>query len=186
MGVGRLNVWVSDVADPCGTWPGAGSITILDCDGILTWPCGRYLGPEGKWLPVPRGRYANLPFTCGHLEVELPPGCYWAIAGYVTPTTSHIHLNYTTHAGIVHVGCDQTACVKLYNPSLRLCWDWFRVGLKILTIARSAPPLDPKAVEDIEARVEKLLGDVPRLPIEKIIEQNFAELAESAQKQHGK
>ncbi len=38
MGVGRLNVWVSDVADACGTWSGAGRMTIFDCDGILRWP----------------------------------------------------------------------------------------------------------------------------------------------------
>src|SRR5579859_3428216 len=127
MGIAKLNVWVSDVADACGTWPGNGGITILDCKGILEWPCGRYLDPTGEWRLVPNGKYENLPFRCGHLEVELPPGCYWAIAGYVSPGAGFIHLNYTTHVGIAEVGCDQTACIKLFNPSVRLCWNWFLV-----------------------------------------------------------
>ena len=43
----------------------------------------RFLNPDGKWEPVPGGEYRSLPFRCGHLEVELPPGCYWVTAGYV-------------------------------------------------------------------------------------------------------
>jgi hypothetical protein len=104
MGTGKLNIWVSDVANPCGTWQGGGKITIFDCDGILEWPCGRYMAPDGSWQPVPGGKYKDLPFKCGHLEVEVPPGCYWAVAGQVNPGTGWIHLNYTTHVGIVGVG----------------------------------------------------------------------------------
>ena len=187
MGVGRLNIWVSDIADPCGTWHGTGPgalMTILDCKGILEWPCGRYLAPDGQWQLVPNGTYANLPFNCGHLEVELPPGCYWAIAGYVSPNPGFIHLNYTTHVGIAEVGCDQTACVKLYNPTIRLCWDWFFVGLRMLTIGRSQPPFDPKKVAEIEKLVDNLMTSVPRLPVENVIEKHFDALIESAKKQH--
>jgi hypothetical protein len=74
-GVGKLNIWVSDVANACGTWQGQGRmlrITILDCNGVLKWNCGRYLAPNGTWQPVPNGRYLNLPFNCGHMEVEVP------------------------------------------------------------------------------------------------------------------
>ena len=61
MGLSKLNIWVSDVADPCGTWPGGGYMTIFDCKGILKWPCGRYLNPDGKWEDVPNGVYKDLP-----------------------------------------------------------------------------------------------------------------------------
>lgn len=181
MGLGKLNVWVSDVADPCGTWEGGGTMTIFDCKGILEWPCGRYLAPDGNWHPVPGGIYKDLPFKCGHLEAEVPPGCYWVLAGYVS-RGPHIHLNYTTHVGIAQVGCDQTACIKVYNPTIRLCWDWFLVGLRVLAATGQAR-IDPKRVGELEKNVEELLRDAPRLPIERVIERTFEDLAESAKKQ---
>lgn len=94
-----------------------------------------------------------------------------------------IHLNYTTHVGIVQVGCDETACVKIYNPTIRLCWNWFLVGLRVLA-ARGQARLDPKRVDELEKSVEELLRDAPRLPIERAIERIFEDLAESAKKQH--
>lgn len=176
MGIGKLNIWVSDVANPCGTWDGAGQMTIFDCKGILEWPCGRYLAPDGNWKTVPNGLYKDLPFRCGHLQVEVPPGCYWVIAGYVSPG-KFIHLNYTTHVGIVQVGCDETACVKIYNPTIRLCWDWFWVGLRILA---KRGQIDIEGVKQIEALAEKLLKDAPRQPVERVIERAFEDLIEVA------
>jgi hypothetical protein len=175
MGLAKLNIWVSEVADPCGTWSGTGAMTILDCKGILAWPCGRYLNPDGKWQAVPNGNYRNLPFRCGHLEVELPPGCYWVIAGNITPIGGYIHLNYTTHVGIVEVGCNQDACVKLFNPSVRLCWNWFNAGLRVLA-ANKKTGIDAKQVEAVQRAVETLLKDAPRLPIEQVIDDEFKAL----------
>ena len=181
MGIARLNVWVSDVADPCGTWNGQGSMTIFDCKGILEWPCGRYIDIHDTWQPVPNGIYKDLLFKCGHLEVEVPPGCYWVLAGYVSPGP-FIHLNYTTHVGIAQVGCDETACVKIYNPTLRLCWDWFWVGLRVLA-ARGQGRIDPGRIQELENTVEELLRDAPRLPIERVIERGFEDLVEAAKRQ---
>jgi hypothetical protein len=172
VGVAKLNIWVSDVADPCGTWAGGGAMTILDCNSVLSWPCGRFLTPEGDWKEVPDGVYSNLPFRCGHLEVEVPPGCYWVLAGSVSDPGPFIHLNYTTHVGIVQVGCDETACVKIYNPTLRLCWDWFLQGLR-LSAARGDQGIDPTRVREVENTVEELLGNVRRRPMERLIEGVF-------------
>ena len=183
MAMAKLNIWVSDVGDPCGTWDGGGTMTIFDCKGILEWPCGRYLNPDGKWAPVPGGFYKDLPFRCGHLEVEVPPGCYWVIAGYVSPG-HFIHLNYTTHVGIVQVGCDETACVKIYNPTIRLCWDWFRVGLRVLAESGQAR-IAPERVNELEKNVEEMLRDAPHLPIEATIEGVFADLVDAAKKKKG-
>ena len=190
MGLSYLNIWVSDVGDPCGTYKGgktgggAGGITVFDCKGVLTWPCGRYLA-DGKWVTVPNGQYKNLPYTCGHLEVELPPGCYWVYSGLTTPTGDHIHLNYATHVGIVEVGCGEHACVKIFNPSVTLCWDWFRVGLQVLA-AQPGGGIDIKRVAELEKNVDELLKNVPRLPIEAVIEAEFRDLARAAQSQYKK
>ena len=35
MGVGKINIWVSDVDNPCGTWDGEGYISIFECKDIL-------------------------------------------------------------------------------------------------------------------------------------------------------
>lgn len=182
MGLGKLNVWVSDVADPCGTWPGSGLMTIFDCNGILEWPCGRFLTPDGQWKDVPNGAYKDLPFRCGHLEVELPPGCYWVVAGYVSVPGHYIHLNHTTHVGIVQVCCGETACVKLFNPTIRLCWDWFVVGLRVLA-ATGRGGIDYERAEQLINFGEELLQGAPRRPIERVLERAFEDLVESARKQ---
>jgi hypothetical protein len=182
MGLARMNIWLSDVADPCGTFKGSGRMTVLDCKGVLEWPCGRFLDPDGKWQPVPGGAYHDLPFRCGHLEVEVPPGCYWVTAGYVGPPVGGIvHFNGTTHVGIVEVGCDETACVKLYNPTLRLCWDWFLVGLRTLAGARGTG-ITAAQVREVENVVGGILKEVPTLPIEETMERVLGELTASPKK----
>lgn len=184
MGVGRINIWISDVADACGTWRGSGRATVFDCDGILSWPCGRHRTEGQDWQQVPNGQFRNLPFRCGHLEVELPPGCYWVVAGSVSPSSGFIHLNYTTHVGIVQVGCDETACVKLYNPSIRLCWNWFRVGMRALA---AQGELDRGQVEEVEKLVEqRLLADVPTARGDEILAEVYDDFLETArQKEDG-
>ncbi len=157
MGLGKLNIWLSEVADPCAIFDGEGEMTILDCNGVLRWPCGRFLHPSGDWEMVPNGEYLNLPFRCGHLEVMVPPGCYWVVAGNVRPKGGgEIHFNETSHVGIVHVGCDQTACVKIFNPSRWLCWHWFKAGLK--NLAQHAAGANADANADVT--VNKIQGDV--------------------------
>ena len=180
MGIAKLNIWVSDTGDPCGTFPGDGEMTILDCKGILRWPCGRYLDPNGNWKPVEE--YTNLPFTCGHLEAEVPPGCYWVVAvyKYVEPLPEKIIFNNTTHVGIVEVGCGETACVKLYNPTVKLCWEWLRIGLKMHTVAQSKPLLQPEEVKKIERLVDDLLRPVPPHPHDPILKRILDRLYRAA------
>lgn len=181
MGVGRINIWVSGVADACSTWNGSGRATIFDCNGVLQWRCGRFRTEGTQWKQVPDGQFRNLPFRCGHLEVELPPGCYWIVAGNVSPGSGYIHLNYTTHVGIVQVSCDETACVKLYNPSVRLCWNWFFTGLKALA-AQDNTGVDEGAVRELQDQAERLIADAPGLPVEKVLYEVTDELAKLATK----
>ncbi len=183
MGVGRLNIWISEVADACGTWTGSGRATVFDCDGILNWPCGRFRTEGTDWQRVPDGFYRNLPYRCGHLEVELPPGCYWTTAGSVTPGSGYIHLNYATHVGIAQVGCGETACVKLYNPSIRLCWNWFLVGARALA---QNGQLDRAAVERVAEVVDnELLREVPAARGEKVLAEVYKDFLETAREKEG-
>jgi hypothetical protein len=185
MGIAKINIWVSDVGDPCGTFKGGsecGGMHIFDCKGILEWPCGRYLAPDGTWQPVPGGKYESLPFQCGHLEVEVPPGCYWILAGYETKASYIYHLNYTTHVGIVQVGCNETACVKLFNPSIRLCWNWAWFGFRMLSLPRSQPVLRYDKVEQLGRLAKELLQPLSVSPIDEAVEKTLENIFEAAQR----
>lgn len=186
-GVGKLNIWISDVADACGIWnpkedAKGQKITIFDCDGIFRWECGRYRACDASWQAVPNGLYQNLPSEHGHLEAELPPGCYWVIAGGATPNPHYIHLNYTSHIGIVQVKCGETTCLKLFNPSIRTCWNWFRFGL----LANADQRLWDKRQLEIINRIDKLAGELlqkePMTPTDKEIEKVLKHLRKSAEK----
>ncbi len=127
---------------------------------------------------MPDGTYRNLPFRCGHLEAELPPGCYWVVAGSVSPGHGFIHLNYATDVGIVQVRCDETSCVKLYNPSARKCWNWSLIGLRALA---AQGELDAGLVERVEKLVEQeLLADVPRRRGDEILAEVREDFLETA------
>jgi hypothetical protein len=58
---------------------------------------------------------------CGHLEVEIPPGCYivWALQLVWLPPPAKFPLFRATHFAIVMVECEQSACVHLYFPTAR-------------------------------------------------------------------
>ena len=181
MGVGKINIWVSDVDNACGIWDGSGIITVFDCKGILTWPCGRYQEPNGNWVPVPNGEYKNLPFRCGRLEVEVPPGTYWVTAGSVTANDNFIHLNYATHVGIARVDCSEPTCVTLFNPSVRLCWNWFLIGARMIALSGKTKITTDK-VEELARLGEDLLKDAPHLQIEKNLIAHFENNIEIAKR----
>lgn len=148
MGMARLNIWVSETDDPCRVSNRTWYITIYNCDGnVLQW-CGR--------------KYVVMPARCGHLEVEVPPGCYYvkAVWGFtaVKPGLEY-RVNHFTDAAIVQAGCDETACVKLFNPSIHRC------GVIIVQAVRDL--LQQKAIKPDTARmvtgaIEQLLAQVPK------------------------
>jgi hypothetical protein len=180
MGIAKLNIWISDVVDPCRTWKGEGKINIFNCKDILEWPCGRYRDPDGRWHPVPNNTYRNLPFKCGHLEVELPPGCYWTFA-YVSPSPERPYPSFT-HIGIVYVNSGESASVKLYNSSFRLCWDSFLIGLKMHALTGEKPDIPTDKIEHIEKNANELLQQIPSHPMESVIERIYDDFLTSAKK----
>lgn len=110
MGFSRLNVFVSATDDPCGLDTRTWYITIYNCDGsVLDW-CGK--------------RYVVMQAPCGHLEVDIPPGCYYikAVWGFTTVVPGLVYrVNHFTDAAIITACCEQPVCVKLFNPSVHRC-----------------------------------------------------------------
>jgi hypothetical protein len=106
VGMGRLNVWIHDRESPCKISDETWFVNITYCSGeILEW-CGK--------------RFGFLEAKCGHLEVEIPPGCYivYALQLFWLPRFK-FPLFLETHFAIVMVECDAAACVHLYYPTLR-------------------------------------------------------------------
>jgi len=136
MGLSKLNVYVSGIDDPCGIDNRTWYITIYNCDGtVLEW-CGK--------------RYVVLKAACGHLEVDVPPGCYYikAVWGYTVITPGLVYrANHFTDAGIVTVCCDSHVCVKLFNPSAHRCGYIYVRAAKDLANAREINDAQFNAVD---------------------------------------
>ena len=146
MGMARLNVWVSDRDDPCAISDRTWFITIYDCDGrVLTW-CRR--------------RYLVMPARCGHLEVEVPPGCYRisAVWGF-GPTERGLWGNHFTDSAIVQARCDETVCVRLFNPSIHRCGLIFLRAVQDLVKQKDIPG---RVAKGVQAAVEELVALAPR------------------------
>src|SRR5215207_10104171 len=148
MSTANLNVWVSALGQPCRIeqqyqW----YVHVLHCNGdILTW-CDR--------------RYTNLPTKCGHLQVEVPPGCYVVCATW-SPGTDAQHLgNHLTHNAIVQVRCGDHACVNLFTPTLHHCGVWFIQGLQD---AARLGQIDADVARRAEDAVQAVLGAAPMDP----------------------
>jgi hypothetical protein len=145
MGLSKLDIWVSDTDDPCSVSPRTWYVTIYDCDGrVLEW-CGR--------------RYVVLPAFCGHLEVDVPPGCYYIKAVWSFSFIGGIYyVNHFTDAAIVQVGCEQHACVKLFNPSIHRCGTIIVRAVQDLVLQKA---VKPEAAAKQEAAMKEVLKGVP-------------------------
>jgi len=128
-----MNIWVTGFGDPCHiedkeTW----FVHILDCEGKPLTYCGK--------------TYAFLPAKCGHLEVDVPPGCYTVFAGHSAQGAGVPPFgNRLTHVAVVRVNCGDHACVTLFSPSMWYCGTWFAhavqtqmAGLQKANIDRTA------------------------------------------------
>ncbi len=146
MGMSKLNVWVSAIDNPCEIDNRTWYVTIYNCDGsVLEW-CGR--------------RYVVLPAKCGHLEVEVPPGCYRinAVWSFVVGQ-GVIYVNHFTDAAIVQACCDQTVCVTLFNPSTHRCGTIFLRAVRDLVEQKV---INQDLAQPIEKAINNLLPYLPR------------------------
>lgn len=143
MGLGRLNVFVSGLDEPCKIDDRTWFITLYDCDGeVFKW-CGR--------------RYAVIPARCGHLELELPPGIYTAVGVWSFGVGGgHVFGNHLTDHAIAQVCCGEHTCVTLYTPTAHRCGILFDVALDVLQRhpGEGGPP------REVVARAREAIGEV--------------------------
>lgn len=105
MGMAKLNIWVSAPNEPCQTYDGDCLIHIFDCD----------LQPL-KW----GGRiYKDLKAKYGHLEIDVPPGCYLIIAQIIIGPIKEEYYKITSHSAVIQARCDEVTCTKLYFAYLK-------------------------------------------------------------------
>lgn len=152
MSTARLNVWVTAVGEPCKIdmayqW----FVHVLHCNGeILDW-CGK--------------KFVNMPTKCGHLEVEIPPGCYlvcatWspAPAGASVPTSLGNHIS---HLSIVRANCGDHVCVTLFPPTFHFCGVWWVIAAKSLLGQNALPKEAAEAAKNAVDSMEKLQRVLP-------------------------
>jgi hypothetical protein len=167
MGLAKLNVWISKVGNPCEVSDRTWYVNIYNCEGnILEW-CKR--------------RFVVLKAPCGHLEVEVPPGCYVinAVWGYWIDAKDVLHGNHFTHNAIVQATCDKTTCVRLFTPKAHSCGVIFR--LAVMDLVRQ--DLVPRAVANrLNVAMDETLKYTPE-PVKKFELGILRELKEVAKEQ---
>ena len=161
MSTAIVDAWVTRTGDPCGITPRERefSIYVLECNGrILEW-CGK--------------KYSNMLTKCGHLEFELPPGCY-IVGAVLSPSaigtsTGKSLGNHLTHIAVVRVNCGDHVCVTLFDSSLHVCGTW--IGAAINTYVanpRMREQLGAElfgAMQNAAAAVERMVKLLPPDPI---------------------
>lgn len=150
MGTAKLNIWVSEVGDPCKISNKTWYINIYRCDGhILEW-CDK--------------RYIILPAKCGHLEVEVPPGVYVinAVWGYWVDPHDVIHGNHFTHNAIVHAVCEKTVCVTLFTPHAHICGVIYMLAGMDLAKQEQIPKELAENIRKIVERVNRIVPAPPK------------------------
>ena len=153
MSTAKLNVWVTKVGDPCKIdmehqW----FVHVLHCDGeLLNW-CGRV--------------YTNLPTKCGHLEIEIPPGCYMVCAtwspgpaGVIVPTSLGNHIS---HLVSVRANCGDDVCVTLFPPTFHWCGIWWLIALRENLALNLFPPEAGNAAKAAVEAAQTLLNQLPQ------------------------
>src|ERR1700760_1173088 len=161
MSTAKLNVWITEFADPCHIMsdhkdPQLPSgpvyswyVHIVDCHGQpLVW-CDEHDKPK---------TFTFLPAKCGHLEVEIPPGCYAVFAGHSpNPSGRPPFGNRLTHVQVVRANCGDHVCVTLFSPELWFCGSWFQHALEreltpnatqVGLVAEKPGGVDPKLVKN--------------------------------------
>ena len=171
MSMAKLSIWVSGMEDPCGVDNRTWYVTIYDCDGnVLQW-CGK--------------KYVLLRAPCGHLEVEVPPGCYYikAVWGFVPVVPGlEYRVNHFTDAAIVQARCEETACVKLFNPSAHRCGTIYIRAVNDLLQHRL---IKTETARNVTQALEELLAQLPR-PIKEFELGHLAEIDKLVEEQAAK
>jgi hypothetical protein len=145
-----LCVWVTAFGKPCQIMEEEQYfIHVTDCDGnVLKW-CGR--------------TFSFIPTKCGHVEIEVPPGCY-SVFGTHTPPDKIVRPpfgNRLTHVQVVRANCGDHVCVTLFSPSLWHCGTWFAYAMETQINAIERGKGDVRAANAAVKAVKDFLGTLP-------------------------
>jgi hypothetical protein len=158
MSTATLNVWITEFSDPCRIMgphvePGTKTLEqwyvhIVDCAGKpLTW-CGK--------------TYTFMQAKCGHLEVEIPPGCYAVFASHTSPAAIWVPPfgNRLTHIQVVRANCGDHVCVTLFSPELWYCGTWFAHALETQVATLGTAKIDAKLVTAATGAIHAVLAQI--------------------------
>lgn len=119
MSTGTLDIWITAPGDPCRIDNATYQVAIAHCNGdVLQWCDEEYVGLDAE---------------CGHLEVDVPPGCYQirAVRNRIRIGAGGIYIgNWLTESAIVQVSCGEEHCVTLYTPAAKTCGRLFELALR--------------------------------------------------------
>jgi hypothetical protein len=145
MSTATLNVWITNIGDPCTIVNAHPWVVVVQhCDGrVLNWSEGRYRHHrEDEWIPIPPHTpqdgtkgwwYESIPTHDGHVQIEVPPGCYVLVASqHVWFSNGVLWGNWKTDHAIVQAGCGQDVCATLYAPSTKACWEPLHFVIQLL------------------------------------------------------
>ncbi len=153
MSTAKLNIWISDLDKPCKISNIPWYVNIYTCDGEpLEW-CGK--------------RYIVLKADCGHLEVEVPPGCYTinAVWGYYQ-TGGAIYGNHFTDHAIVNAKCGEETCITLYTPQAHRCGLIFKLALEdLVRHGQINKEIAFRAIEAVKAVIDTLPKPINRFEL---------------------
>ena len=150
MSKANLNVWITNIGDPCHITDKEYFVHVFDCGGnVLEW-CGK--------------KYSFIPAKCGHVEIEVPPGCYAIFAGQDPQGVGIPPFgNLLTHVQVVRANCGDHVCITLFSPSLHFCGTWFGNAVSTLLPGLRGANIDPKlataAVQAVQALLDKVTID---------------------------
>jgi hypothetical protein len=149
MSTAKLNIWITERGDPCRITNRTLFVHVLHCNGkVLEW-CDR--------------KYLHIPAKCGHLELEIPVGCY--IVGAVENPDGIPPLgNHLTHIAIVRADCGRDYCVTLFDPTFHQCAHWFQVALNNHVQAQAVPRQATEAARNAAQVVKALVAQVEQDP----------------------
>jgi hypothetical protein len=144
MSTATLNVWITDIGDPCHITETEYFVHVVDCGGnALQW-CGK--------------TYTFIPTKCGHLEIEIPPGCYAVLASQGRGLGTFGNL--LTHVQVVRANCGDHVCVTLFAPTGHFCGSWFANAVLWALESPGVVVLNPGLARGAVEAVNRLLANV--------------------------
>ncbi len=144
----KLNIWVSEIEDPCKISQRQWYVNIYHCDGTPLVHCDR--------------KYIVLPTKCGHLEIDVPPGCYRINAVWSYRLLGGIYyVNHYTDNAVVQACCGKDHCMTLFTPSAHRCGTIYLRAIRNLVRQEGGLKIEHEQLEQLEKIITSIDGNIP-------------------------